>query len=102
MCHSVVVGVRCSSAVSVRSYPDEGVVLNRSTETGWLRRYGHWYSMWVGSFTEGADIHPLVQLWLESHDPQLSRGEKSPVTRRVVLVRVFPCLERRPAEIVLC
>lgn len=44
----------------------------------------------------------LVQLWLEIHDPQPTRGDKAPVTRRVVLVRVFPCLECHPVDIVLC
>ena len=43
----------------------------------------------------------FVQLWLDIHDPQPNRGEKTPVTRRVVLVRVYPCLEHRPVDIVL-
>ena len=46
-------------------------------------------------------IH-LVKLWLDIHDPQPTREEKAPVTRRMVLVRVYPCLERRPVDIVLC
>ena len=43
----------------------------------------------------------LVQLWLDIHDPQPTRGEKAPVTTRMVLVRVFLCLERHSVDIVI-